>query len=159
MVKVSSQDRRLVVFAQRALVCLEIEAWNQQGERFFGTRIGLAEPIANGGRLVVAPEGGGSGLRWVEGRARDERNLAHADAAEARAGGGGLATLARRCQTVWLLEREGARDALALRLAAVIASVALGPILDPVVPEIFGVKTARAKLDALARSVPQTTKS
>ena len=40
-------------------------------------------------------------------------------------------------------------DALALRLAAILASVLLGPILDARVPELFGVKTARAKLDAL----------
>ena len=40
-------------------------------------------------------------------------------------------------------------DPLALRLAAILASVLLGPILDVRVPELFGVKTARAKLEAL----------
>jgi hypothetical protein len=36
---------------------------------------------------------------------------------------------------------------LALRLAAILASVVLGPILDPETSEIFGVKTARLKIE------------
>jgi hypothetical protein len=127
---------------------LEIDAWNQQGERFFGTRIGLAELAENGGRLVIAPEGRDPGMRAIEGRERNEKDLVRADIAEARAGGGGLATLARRCPVVWLIERESTTDMLALRLAAVMASVLLGPILDPETSEIFGVKTARLRLEA-----------
>jgi hypothetical protein len=50
---------------------------------------------------------------------------------------------------VWLVSRADQADPLALRLAAILASVFLGPILDVRVPEIFGVKTARAKLEAL----------
>jgi hypothetical protein len=127
---------------------LEVDAWNAHGERFFGTRIGLAEPAKGGGRLVIAPEGLDPGMRAIEGRERDEMDLARADIAEARAGGGGLAALARRCQTVWLIERVGATDMLALRLAAIMASVLLGPIVDPGTCDIFGVKTARLRLEA-----------
>jgi hypothetical protein len=87
-------------------------------------------------------------MRAIEGRERDEKDLARADLAEARAGGGGLAGLARRCETIWLIERLSTTDMLALRLAAVMASVLLGPILDPETSEIFGVKTARLRLEA-----------
>ena len=55
--------------------------------------------------------------------------------------------MARRCQTVWLVARTDDADPLALRLAAILASVVLGPILDARGPELFGVKTARAKLE------------
>lgn len=40
-------------------------------------------------------------------------------------------------------------DTLALTLAAILASILLGPILDPRRSELFGVKTARRKLEAL----------
>jgi hypothetical protein len=147
LVESSNRDGRLLVFAQRTRATLDIDAWNQQGERFFGTRVGLAEPLDNGGRLVIAPHGHDPGLRAIEGRDRGEDDLVRADLAEARAGGGGLAGLARRCQTVWLIERVSTTDMLALRLAAILASVVLGPILDPETSEIFGVKTARLKIE------------
>jgi hypothetical protein len=82
-------------------------------------------------------------------RARTAADLDLADQAEARAGGGGLALLARRCPTVWRLARDGVQDAAALRIAAILASVLLGPVLDPTVPALFGVKTARERLEAL----------
>ena len=88
-------------------------------------------------------------MRWAHARPRSDEDLALADQAEARAGGGGLAGLARRCAAVWMIAREGDEDALALRLAAILASVYLGPILDARGPEIFGVKTAREKLEGL----------
>jgi hypothetical protein len=148
----SYRDRCLVVFAQRAQPLLEIDAWNQHGERFFDTRIGVAEPLESGARLVIAPAGHDPGLRRVEGRARSDEDLAEADAAEARAQGAGLALLARRCQSVWLVEKLGEADSLALRLAAVMASVLLGPILDGAAGELFGVKTARAKISQITKS-------
>ena len=73
-------------------------------------------------------------------------DLALAEEAEQRAGGGGLVLLARRCHTVWSVHREAEDDRLALRLAMILASILLGPVLDARGPELFGVKTARAKL-------------
>jgi hypothetical protein len=49
---------------------------------------------------------------------------------------------------VWLVTRETVDDRIALRLAMILASVHLGPIVDPLGPDIFGVKTARGKLDS-----------
>lgn len=78
-------------------------------------------------------------------RSREADDLALADEAEARKGGG-LGRLAHRCPTVWLVERRTEEDPAALRLAAILASVLLGPILDARVPELVGVKTARERL-------------
>jgi hypothetical protein len=157
----SPRETALLVFAQRTDARVEIEAWSLQAERFFSTRLGLAEdkryapgeaaPQTDGARIVVAPAGEPPAIRSAHGRPRNADDLAMAMAADERVGPGGtgLGLVARRCQTVWLVSREFDADPIALRLAAILASVLLGPILDVRGPELFGVKTARAKLDAL----------
>jgi hypothetical protein len=143
-----SRESAFVVFAQSAGRSIDVDAWNAHASRFFATRIGLAEdrasqPVA----LVVAPDGEVPGIRRVLARPRDAEDLALAEAADAAMTG--LALLARRCGSIWLVERAAEPDRLALRLAIVLSSVMLGPVLDSRVPEIFGVKTGRAKLDAI----------
>jgi hypothetical protein len=84
-----------------------------------------------------------------------DQDYSLASDAEARMSRGGLGLLARRCPVVWEIARETLPDPDALRIAAVLASVLLGPILDPDHergPDIFGVKTAREKLAAGAAS-------
>jgi hypothetical protein len=160
----------LIVFGQRTDARIDIDAWCAHAERFFGARIGLTEekryppgkgaPPIDHARFVIAPTGGEPGIRAASAGPREDADLALAIQAEASAGGGGLALLARRCPTVWRVVREADDDPLALRLAAIFASVLLGPIVDPRGPEIFGVKTARAKLEiSPARRDPQTSRS
>jgi hypothetical protein len=145
----SSRESALLVFAQSADVNIDVDAWNAHAVRFFAARIGLAAdrgatPTA---ALVVAPDGETPGIRRVSARPRDADDLALAQAADP--GTTGLALLARRCKGVWLVERDRDPDTLALLLAVVLASVMLGPILDVRGPELFGVKTGRAKLEAI----------
>lgn len=143
-----------VVFSSSPAADVDLATWDAHAQRFFRTRLALvgslddAEPA-----VLVTPLGGtanaaaeAAGERRFAWRARRAEDLDLADAAEARAGGGGLAGLARRCPAAWLVERAGEDDRLALRLAMILASVHLGPILDARGPELFGVKTARAKL-------------
>jgi hypothetical protein len=151
----TEQERGYLVFSQQGLEA-DIDAWNAYAERFLGARLGLSEPPARTAegcvlRIVVSPSAGPAGILAAHGRARDERDLALAEAAESLAQGGGLALLARRCPTVWIVERRADDDPLALRLATVLAGTLLGPILDRRSREIFGVKTARAKMEALLR--------
>lgn len=159
MVVVPSREASLLVFAQRADARVDIQSWGAHAERFFSTRIGLAEektyvpgacaPLSDAARVVVAPTGEPPGIREITGRPRQAEDLSAADEAEARRGAAGLALLARRCGTVWLVSRESVADVLALRLAAILAGVLLGPILDVSASELFGVKTARAKLERI----------
>ncbi|HSQ65007.1 MAG TPA: hypothetical protein VLM85_17410 [Polyangiaceae bacterium] len=131
------------VFSQRPDACVDFDAWRLNAERFFGATLGLAEPAtANEARLVL--EGA---TRLVRGRPREEADLRDALAAERRSGFTGMYDLARRCGSVWTVERQGAGDRVALLAAAVMASVMLGPIL--VDDELFGVRTARSKLERL----------
>jgi hypothetical protein len=62
-----------------------------------------------------------------------------------------MALLAQRCRTVWLVTRETDDDRVSLGIAAIFASVLLGPILAPTGDELFGVRTARAKLEGQPR--------
>jgi hypothetical protein len=152
-------ESALLVFAQREDARIEVDAWSELASRFFETRIGLAEdkhyepgapaPRVDSARFVVSPTSGAPGIRSAFARPRGPLDLAAAEAADARVGFTGLALVARRCSMVWLVAREGEGDALALRLATILASSLLGPILDVGAGELFGVKTARAKIDAL----------
>ena len=158
----ADRETALLVFSQRGDARIDVDAWGAHAERFFATRLGLAEerryeagapfPSTDDARFVIAPTGGAPGIRAVHARPRGDADLALADALDARLGGTGLALLARRCPTVWLVHRESDADALALRLAAILASALLGPILDARRAELYGVKTARAKLEALLAS-------
>jgi hypothetical protein len=131
------------VFAQGREPRLALADWRHNAERFFDCTVEVLERSAGAARLAI--EGT---RRVVVGRAREEADLRDALAAENARGGGGLYDLAeRRCHVVWLVEREGPEDRHALQLAAAIASVALGPILAD--GELFGVRTAREKLEKL----------
>jgi hypothetical protein len=145
-----SRESAFVVFAQSPGANIEVDAWDAQAARFFATRIGLAESRASSPTsLVIAPDGEVPGIRRLFARPRDAVDLALAEAADTEKSG--LSLLARRCGFVWLVERATESDALALRMAIVLASVMLGPILDVRAPELFGVKTGRAKLEGIKR--------
>jgi hypothetical protein len=86
------------------------------------------------------------------------RNVTRADLedareAEARGRAAGMAALAEKCPRVWELDRGGKDDpseTAYLTLAAICASVALGPVLPPDRATLFGVRGAmerREKLD------------
>ena len=140
-----------VVFSQATPSAVDIDGWDAHAARFFRTRLSLAggtDPL--GSSIRVAPDRQPAGVRRIRGRPREPGDLAAAEAADR--GNTGLALLARRCGAVWLVERE-AEDAplagsTALRLAAIVASVVLGPILDVRVPELLGVKTARSRFES-----------
>ncbi|HEX8792111.1 MAG TPA: hypothetical protein VF765_14255 [Polyangiaceae bacterium] len=136
-----SRDSSFLVFSQSKEPTRDVSAWDAHAARFFATRLQAGE----GDTIVVAHGGDAPEPRRVVARAVEPEDRALADAAEARAGGG-LGLLARRCPTVWLVERRAHDDRTALRLAAILASVLLGPILDARIPELLGVKTARERL-------------
>ena len=133
-----------LVWSQSSAAAPDLAAWSAQAQRFFGARLENGRDDEH----IVLRHGEHAAERRLVARARTTVDLQLADEAEARAGGGGLALLARRCPTVWCLARDGAQDAAALRIAAILASVLLGPVLDPSVPELFGVKTARVRLES-----------
>jgi hypothetical protein len=164
--------RAFTVFAQRPDACIDVTTWRRHAERFFRTQIGLTVtkrydpanlPIVDAARIVVSAETA-RGTRLCYARPAEPGDLDAAEQADNRAGYTGMATLAARCKTVWLValgvpfgpsaaptaRTSGANDSdrIALLLSAILASVLLGPILSPDKGELFGVRTARLKLEA-----------
>lgn len=143
------------VFAQREDARLDIAALKSHATKFFGIKLGLtvdkkyddAPPKTDAARIVIAgADGASSGTRLCFARRTIADDLDAADAAENRQGTYGMALLARRCPTLWLVVRESDDDPVALTLAAILASALLGPILSPDGDELFGVRSARQKL-------------
>jgi hypothetical protein len=148
-------EEAYTVFAQRTDVELDTGALRRNAERFFGTTLGpTVQKRYQGGvpeedaiRLVVAPSNVPGGVRLCFGRPATGDDWARARAAETACGAGGLADLAERCRIVWLVRLEAHADPTALLLATILASALLGPIVPPDGSEIFGVRTARMRLD------------
>jgi len=147
------------VFAQRSDATLDIAAIKAHAARFFDTKLGLTvnksygsvPPEVDAARIVLASDDKtASGTRFCFGRPTNANDLAAAEEAEQEQRSHGMALLAQRCPTVWLVLRESSDDRVALTLAAILASSLLGPILSPDGDELFGVRTARMKLEGRA---------
>jgi hypothetical protein len=144
------------VYAQRTNATLDITALKTHASRFFGARLGLttpkeygqAPPLTDAANVVLASDDGQtSGTRLCFGRPADDSDRAAAETAENAQNTYGMALLAARCPTVWLVSHDTENDRVALTIAAIFASVFLGPILAPSGSELFGVRTARMKLE------------
>ncbi len=143
------------VFAQRADARVEAETWRRHAAQFFGTELSLAPPKDyafdpppfDAARVEVRSPNEPRAVRTCYGRPATRDDHLAAEEAELVCRTSGMARLAQRCGSVWLVEAGGATDLVSLLVAAVLASVVLGPILTPDGKEIFGVRTARVKLD------------
>jgi len=80
-----------------------------------------------------------------------------ARAAESGAPGTGLADLAARCRTIWTVEMDVGPEWLMLELCALLASVALGPLLLADGSALLGVRGARERARIL-RGAPSLTR-
>jgi hypothetical protein len=151
-----ARDEAFTVFAQQPDARVDEGAWRRNAEQFFGLRLGFLVPKKYGSRHSMPPEdatrvilapGSGEGTTLLAyGCPAEEDDWALADRIDATQGTTGLALLARRCPTVWRVVGSSKDDPWALKLAAVLATVMLGPIVPPSQTEIFGVRTARQKL-------------
>jgi len=148
------------VFVQRAHAVLDVAGLKTHASRFFQAKLGLTVdkkygldlPATDAARVVLATDdGSATGTRLCFARRARETDHAAADAAERTQGTSGMALLAQRCPTVWLVVRETEEDRVALSIAAIFASSMLGPILSADGDELFGVRTARLKLEGRAR--------
>jgi hypothetical protein len=149
------------VFSQRGDACLDMAGLRQNALRFFATKVGLSvdkrygerAPASDAARVIVASDDGlAQGTRLCFGRPTEALDLAVVEEAERRQQSSGMALLAARCPTVWLVTTEGGDDdRVALTLAAIFASVMLGPIVPPSGSAAFGVRTARQRLESRAQ--------
>jgi len=144
-----------LVFAQLPDARLDLPVWQRHAAQFFAAEVALTRPKRYGAsppqtdaaHLVLTPRGGAPILRSIFLRPRSEDDLRAAEQAE---GGGGLALVAKRCPMVVLVHADGgtdAPDAGSLHVAALLASVLLGPLMPPDRKSILGPKSARQELE------------
>jgi hypothetical protein len=156
-----SRAEAYTVFAQRDDATIETATWQRHAAQFFESRLGLTankvytgdagsvcRPDRDAAQVMLAFGNREAETRLCYGRPRTDDDLFAAEAADRRAGLTGLGDLARRCRMVWLFAVHGDEDLVALRLSAIVASVVLGPILSPDQSALFGVRTARLKLES-----------
>lgn len=93
----------------------------------------------------------GHGTFRIEARPNRETDRLAAEAAELRGRAGGMAQLAARCGSVWVLAAEGETAGTAeLQLSALLASVALGPVLPSDESTLYGVRGAMERAEKAA---------
>jgi len=84
----------------------------------------------------------------VESRAAKDDDRRAAQRAEARGRAGGMALLAARCGSVWTIFASSTNAGTAeLQLSALLASVALGPVLPPDESTLYGVRGAMERAE------------
>ena len=141
-----------LVFGQASPPPFDLDVLRAYATRFFSSQIGLSAE-KTGTRpehdlaFVLVHREGEKGTVPVEARAAtdDDRALAvRAEGAEPA----GLGLLAARCPRVFVVHADSAHDRPALLVASILAGTSLGPIVSLDGKEIFGVKSARARLEA-----------
>ncbi len=148
---------------------IDIERWSHHAQRFFGLRIGVApkkaypsggSPLVDAFDFEVGAVGGGEKME----RARvitvplDRAPEARAAALVIARGptGGGFEALILRARRLWQIAVPSSPELGAesdprpvIAAATLLASVLLAPILPPGESVVFGVKTARERLERL----------
>ena len=154
------RSEAFTVFAQRSDARVEAEIWRRHAAQFFDARLELVvpkryvfdPPDTDAAQVPLATASSiRSSTRICFGRPRRDDDLRRAaDDADTRARRRGARECsAERCRTVWVfVSVESTPDRAALLVAAILASVVLGPVLSPDGDELFGVRTARMKLEA-----------
>jgi hypothetical protein len=95
----------------------------------------------------------GSGTFRIVSQQPTAADHADAEAAETRGRAGGMAQLAARCQALWVVTAEGEISGSAeLQLSALLASVALGPVLPADGSTLYGVRGAMERAEKAAQS-------
>lgn len=134
-----------VVFSQSSDLRWPLVALLGNARRFFDLSVDVLEERDATVRIAV-DRGGAHGHFRLSIEPATPELLARARAAETAGRAAGMATLAERCPTIWRIEPEGvASEALTLKLAALLASVALGPVLPPDDSTLFGVRGANER--------------
>jgi hypothetical protein len=125
-----------------------------QARRFFEAAVEVLAVDGDGVHLALESEARGYVGRFVvRARAVSERDLEEARAAEARGRAAGMSALAARCAHLWELEPlDDTPPAATLNLCALLASIALGPVLPPDAATLFGVRGAMERVERLCAS-------
>jgi hypothetical protein len=147
-----------LVFAQTLPPGVDANSLGASAQRYFKAKLQALPPTghaAGSTRLELEAPRGVRGTFSIRVRPRTADDLARAQVAEERGRAAGMAGLAERCASVWEVEAEAGVDLSAtLMLCAIIASVALGPVLPPDDSTLFGVRGAMERVERLLDRAP-----
>jgi hypothetical protein len=95
----------------------------------------------------------GQGTFRIESRLPTDADRAAAEVAEVRGRAGGMAQLAARCRALWVVTAVSEITGSAgLQLSALLASVALGPVLPEDESTLYGVRGAMERAEKAAEN-------
>lgn len=145
------------VFSQQADLVAALPKLLQHARRFFAAEINVLsaspserpEPLLAEVKLELeSARYPARGVFRLESRPSTDDDRFAAEAAEAAGKAGGMALLAARCPAVWLIHLEGEAEGTAeLQLSALLASVALGPVLPESEQTLYGVRGAMERAE------------
>jgi len=152
------------VFSQDAAPKIRSGKWAEFAQRFTDTRLGITtdkrygmRDIVRDAARVVLSRDTLRATRLVMVRAATDADVSHAEAGERASGTYGMAALAKRCKTVFVVVTQAAddsRDDAALLLCAILAGTELGPIVAPDASDIIGFKTAWTRFSESKKDAP-----
>jgi hypothetical protein len=148
--------RGYLVFGQESPFPFELGTLRAYASRFLDAKVGFSKekkgpPRSNDLALVLVHHAHFNTTVPVLCRASTPGDLALAECAEALAGGGGLAALAARCPRIFEVHggADVAEERASLLVACLLAGTSLGPVVTPAGTSLFGVKSGRARLEAM----------
>lgn len=150
----SPEDVAVRVFAQAPPDDLDPAAIVRGAGRYFEATVNVLSQSQAPSRLMLSLESarrGDSGRFSVTSRAATDQDREDARKAEARGKAAGMSLLAARCPSVWeVVATEPSSAASLWNLCAVLASVALGPVLPEDGSTLFGVRGAMERVEAIS---------
>ncbi|HEY6080050.1 MAG TPA: hypothetical protein VIW29_14650, partial [Polyangiaceae bacterium] len=136
------------VFSQQADLVAALPQLLSHARRFFAAELNVLAASAPDrpdpalAQVTLALESArypGAGTFRIDSRSTSDQDRAEAEVAEVRGRAGGMALLAARCAQVWSITAEGEPSGSAeLQLCALLASVALGPVLPADGSTLYG---------------------
>jgi hypothetical protein len=145
------------VFSQQPDLVAALPQLLQHARRFFAAELDvLAASSGDRADVTVADvtltfassRYPGRGTFRLESRAATADDRFDADAAEVAGKAGGMALLAARCPAVWLIHPQpDVTGSAELQLSALLASVALGPVLPADRSTLYGVRGAMERAE------------
>ena len=148
------------IFAQREQLTLDLPELLRATRNYFDATLSVLsrrDPAPDGRDyvevLLHSEKHGYEGRLSIHSRWASEHDRADARDAEQRGRAAGMASLAARCPTIWDVAPIGQESELArLNLCAILASVALGPVLPDDGSTLYGVRGAMERVDRLLKA-------
>lgn len=133
-----------LVFAQLAEPMVPFEALRAQGKAHFQAALTRDEGSFERTPRVHISSALGFGDFLVLARPATSDDYARAQSAELRGRAAGMAGLAMRCPTVFVVEPDpDTKTSVVFEFCALLAAVGLGPVLPPDDSTLLGVRSAR----------------